>query len=1211
MKFKLTSDFAPTGDQPVAIDLLTKGLHSAVAEQVLLGVTGSGKSLTSDEPILIIEQKEGSFKPQIYAIGDFIDTLLKTTEGKKVGDTTFLNTNSTQNIFFTLSIDPNTGSQEIQPILQFSRHRSPKKIYELNTKCGRKIKVTGDHNFWILRNGEFILVKTAEIKPSDYLPSPLKLDLQSKEIKAVLLHKWIKRNAYFNISDIAKNNISPANLRQTLGYNKYYRVIHKNERIDISNLQRLSYSDSTVKFLTIGRRTGHKVPLYFRLTKELLYLLGLYIAEGHGEDNYLLWSVHEPALQLSFKKWLETQNISYKERSRNLGDFQINNSILAEVFAAWCGTNAYNKKLPPWFLQLSEKQLSNILSAYFSGDGTVTSNEITAVTTSRNLASDLQYALLRFGIVARVRTKFKKATNSLMDKKEYFEIIISGSNVRKFSADIDFVLKRKQDKLAHILKKKNNTNVDVVPLKGEDLKVLREHLKFSQKKLAELAKCERSYISMIEHNKRKPSRTLLIILLNIIEPLIHEPVLFKKIQVLKSFTRIFWTQVKNIKTIQSSSPYVYDLAVNKNETFLAGLGGLYVHNTFTMANVIQQTQRPTLIISHNKTLAAQLYQEFKSFFPENAVSYFVSYYDYYQPEAYIPQTDTYIEKETEINEEIDKLRLASTTNLLTRTDTIIVASVSCIYNIGNPKEYGNFILDLRLNLRVSRESIIARLVELQYSRSDYGFHRGTFRVRGDSIDVYPAYKDTGIRIEHDGNEVTKIAEIDTLTGNKLADFETFVLYPAKHYMSDQTKNSDILKLIESDLEKEVAAFKKKGKLLEANRLHQKVHFDLEMIREVGFVNGIENYSSYFDGRKPGEAPYTLFDYYRQRYGNEWLLIIDESHMTIPQIRGMYSGDRSRKENLINFGFRLRSALDNRPLKFDEYLRRIPQTVYVSATPSIWEIGRARTSSSKPSVVEQLIRPTGLVDPEIEIRPSEGQIIDLEKEIRARIAKKERTLVTTLTKRMAEDLATYLKERDINVQYLHADVLTLERSDILDDLRNGKYDVLVGINLLREGLDLPEVSLVAILDADREGFLRSEVSLIQTMGRAARHISGKVIMYADHITGSMQRAIDEVSRRRTIQQEYNLKNNITPLSIHKPIREKLVDQTETVDDLVMQTTQKGSQKDLLDFKEETLTPQDKKRLIKQLEKEMRESAENLNFEFAARLRDRIRELKSSA
>ncbi len=660
--------------------------------------------------------------------------------------------------------------------------------------------------------------------------------------------------------------------------------------------------------------------------------------------------------------------------------------------------------------------------------------------------------------------------------------------------------------------------------------------------------------------------------------------------------------------------------------------------TFTMANVIKNLQRPALIISHNKTLAAQLYQEFKSFFPKNAVSYFVSYYDYYQPEAYIPQSDTYIEKETEINEEIDKLRLASTTNLLTRADTIIVASVSCIYNIGSPKEYGNFILDLRKNLVVSRQSIIARLVELQYERNDFGFSRGTFRIRGDAIDVFPAYEDTSLRLTHDNQKIIDITRCDPVSGAMQNILESYILYPAKHYMTDPNANKQVFLKIEEDLQSRILELKKNGKVLEAHRIGQKVRYDLEMIQELGYVNGIENYSRYFDGRKPGDPPYTLFDYYQEKYGNEWLLFIDESHMTIPQVRGMYSGDRSRKETLINFGFRLPAALDNRPLRFDEFLRRLPATTYVSATPSEWEIERAyeasqavilgirqlaetpesdsgrvrsslaRMTKDNTGVVEQLVRPTGLVDPQITIRPTKNQIPDLENEIRLRIAKKERVLVTTITKRMAEDLSAYFDERGLKVHYLHSDVQTLERSDILDDLRSGTYDVVIGINLLREGLDLPEVSLVAILDADKEGFLRSEVSLIQTMGRAARHLSGRVIMYADKITGSMARAIDEVKRRRDIQLKYNQTHKITPISISKPIREKLVEQEIDVVDPVTGRPTRSIKTDMLKIATDDLTPKDIQNLVKRLEKEMRFAAQDLHFELAAKIRDRVRELK---
>ena len=631
--------------------------------------------------------------------------------------------------------------------------------------------------------------------------------------------------------------------------------------------------------------------------------------------------------------------------------------------------------------------------------------------------------------------------------------------------------------------------------------------------------------------------------------------------------------------------------------------------TFTMANVIQEIQKPTLIISHNKTLAAQLYQEFKDYFPDNAVSYFVSYYDYYQPEAYIPQTDTYIEKETDINAEIDKLRLAATTNLLTRKDTIVVASVSCIYNLGSPVEYGKTILELAQGLKVGRNQIVMRLNELQYLRSDYDFHRGTYRIRGEIIDIYPAYEDTAVRVIHDGLKITKLQKLNALTGDVLLPANGYmppaiVIYPAKHYIAPMENRKQVFEEIRRDMLVQYELLTSQGKMLEAHRIKQRVTYDLEMIAELGYVNGIENYSRYFDGRKVGDPPYSLLDY----FGKDYLLIIDESHITIPQIRGMYNGDHSRKQTLIDFGFRLPSALDNRPLKFDEFMRRMGHTIYTSATPNDWE-----KSQSQGLVVEQLIRPTGLIDPEISVRPTAGQIDDLISEILSRVSKSQRVLVTTLTKRMAEDLSEFLKEKNIKVHYLHADIDTLERLDILSDLRSGTYDVVVGINLLREGLDLPEVSLVAILDADKEGFLRSKTALVQNMGRAARHVDGMVIMYADRITDSMAGAIDEVKRRRQVQVDYNKTHGITPESIHKPIRDRIIEKTEEpVITLDPAQILKGHVRDASDIdmsKVKQLTPQDHTKLIKILTRQMHASAKNLDFELAAKLRDRISEIEN--
>lgn len=597
--------------------------------------------------------------------------------------------------------------------------------------------------------------------------------------------------------------------------------------------------------------------------------------------------------------------------------------------------------------------------------------------------------------------------------------------------------------------------------------------------------------------------------------------------------------------------------------------------TFTVANVINEVQKPTLVISHNKTLAAQLYQEFKEFFPNNSVNYFVSYYDYYQPESYLPATDTYIEKETEINQEIDKLRLAATTNLLTRNDVIVVASVSCIYNLGSPEEYKN--ATLTINPSLSRRTVLEKLINLQYERSDFDFHRGTFRVKGEWIDIYPSYDDFGIRVEDN-----KITKFDPLTGKTIEVLENYIVYPAKHYMTDPTGYKQIFKQIIADKDKEVKEFKNKNKMFEAHRLNQRVNYDLEMIQELGYVNGIENYSRYFDGRTPGAPPYSLLDYFPKDY----LLVIDESHMTVPQIRGMYNGDRSRKETLINYGFRLKAAYDNRPLRFEEFQRLMGQTIFVSATPDEWEI------SNSSQIVEQLVRPTGIVDPKIFVRPSKNQIDDLIYEIKIRVEKHERVLVTTLTKRMAEELADYLS--DMKVAYLHSDIETLERTNILEKLRLGEYDVLIGVNLLREGLDLPEVTLVAILDADKEGFLRSRTSLIQTMGRAARNINSEVIMYADNVTKSMQGAIDEVNRRRQYQLNYNKKQDITPTTIIKSVRAKFAESKKPMSTMnyELQST-------------DEMTPEEKAKYKKKLERLMREAVKSLDFEGAIYYREKIK------
>ena len=609
--------------------------------------------------------------------------------------------------------------------------------------------------------------------------------------------------------------------------------------------------------------------------------------------------------------------------------------------------------------------------------------------------------------------------------------------------------------------------------------------------------------------------------------------------------------------------------------------------TFTMANIIEKVQKPTLVIAHNKTLAYQLAGEFREFFPENAVEFFVSYYDYYQPEAYVVQSDTYIEKDSSINDEIDKLRHSATMSLFERRDVIIVASVSCIYGLGDPIDYENLVISLRPGMIKDRDEIMKKLIDIQYVRNDISFERGTFRVRGDSLDIFPAYEEKhSVRVEFFGDEIDRITEIDALTGEVLAERNHIAIYPASHFATSQEKVKRALVTIEEELEERIKYFEDRGKLLEAQRIEQRTRYDLEMLSEMGFTTGIENYSRHLSGRAPGSRPYTLIDYFPK----DFLTIVDESHVTLPQVRGMYEGDKSRKTNLVDYGFRLPSALDNRPLKFNEFESMMNQILFVSATPGPYE------REHEEQEVEQIIRPTGLLDPIIEVRPTKGQIDDLVTEIYKNVEKNERVLITTLTKKMAEDLTKYLEELDIKVTYLHSDIDTLERMEKIRDLRLGEYDVLVGINLLREGLDLPEVSLIAILDADKEGFLRSETSLVQTIGRAARNSDGRVIMYGDNMTNSMDRAITETKRRREIQDKYNKEHNITPTTIKKDIRE-LIAATKVAED-----------NEYYKIDKEEITADDIQKIIINLEEEMYRAAEVLDFERAAVLRDQLKKLK---
>lgn len=1203
MKFQLESRFKPTGDQPNAIKQITKNLKDDVKSQVLLGVTGSGKSVVANTTVLVKDYK-GIIREE--KIGAFIDNILSIHRDKIVyaedSEIVFSSMLPTTKTYETYSFDPTTKKSSWKKILQFVRHLSPKTLCAITTDCGREIVVTDNHSVYTLKKGDLALLHTNQIDNSFYLPLPRVLPSPKEPITFVELSSFFptERKLYLTVPNFSSfTQDHQALYLQNLSPSQRFQIKHGG-RISFDAYSKLSsFKPSLIDNAIVGTY-GKEYHMLNKLqtTNSLMRLLGYYIAEGHAEAKYFVISSASSEIINDFHQSLDELGLKHAQRPDTY-DYQISSTFWSELLTIWCGNRSSVKKLPPFWMNLSQKKLASLLSAYFTADGGVNGLKISACTASKQLASDIMYALLRFGIIARINKRNIKVPNS-SKRNLYYVISISGKeSLTIFLNDIGFIIEEKRGKLSKIIKDKTNTNVDLMPINGAWIKETRIQLALSQKEISHACNITRSHISLLENNLRKPSRSCYNNILSFFEKTaihLNKLDLLNSIENQQSLLQLYWTKVNDI-TVVNGEQYVYDFAVAENETFLAGMGGMYVHNTFTMANVIQEIQKPTLIISHNKTLAGQLYQEFRDFFPNNAVSYFVSYYDYYQPEAYVPTTDTYIEKESEINEEIDKLRLAATANLLTRKDVIVVASVSCIYNIGSPVEYGKFVLELKQGVKIAQQDILIRLADLQYDRNDYEFKRGAFRVRGNAIDLFPAYVDHGIRIEV-SDRVTNMYEFDPLTGDILKPLDATVIYPAKHYMTDPRSYHDAFAKINADVDKQVKKFREQNKLIEAQRIAQRTHYDLEMLREIGYVNGIENYSIYFDNRPPGSPPYSLIDYF-QAASDDWLLLVDESHITLPQIRGMYNGDQARKQTLIDYGFRLPSALDNRPLKFDEFMRKTNQIVYVSATPNDYELSLAQESDH--GVVEQLIRPTGLVDPVVTVKPSAGQIADLLEEIKKRVEKKQRVLVTTLTKRMSEELTSYLEEHGVKVAYLHSDIETLNRQDVLDNLRSGEHDVVVGINLLREGLDLPEVSLVAILDADKEGFLRSRTSLIQTMGRAARNVDAEVIMYADTITKSMEAAIGEGERRRKIQLEYNEKHGITPQTIIKDIRAKLVEQQEEEGKPTIDALMQFSQKDVL-------LPDERQDLVKNLRKEMKIAAERLDFETAIAIRDQIRKVK---
>lgn len=1192
--FKLVSKFKPKGDQPDAIKKLLEGCKKGKRHQVLLGATGTGKSVTHDTPVYIYKKDTaGQYYPILVPIGQIADLLFSEANFvNKNADTEVLFPPDIDEQYFVPSFDSLSNKIEIKPITAFIRHKSPKKLYKVATSCGRCATFTGDHNFFVLRNGKLQLVETTDLKKSDYIPLPVDLGEinQQQDLDCVSLQKYVSGKAYVYAKEevcacVAACGRAP--VEKYLSGSKLYAVSRFGEGIKLSDFFRLKNQFQILDCFDISAKTRlgeTNFPLKYPLTDEFLEFLGIYIAEGWACSNYVLVSAREREFFARMTSLIDSLNLIYKVRPN--GDTTIFNELFAGFLSNLCGKGSARKHLPEFWPKLSLRQLGVLLRGYFSGDGGVDGGMVTCTTKSKTLSSELLYALSEFGIWARSHKRFKRAVNSDHAGDFYYCISISGQdNLVKFKNSIGFSLDRKSESLDEILGVRYNTNVDVIPGIGDILTKLRKQNGLFQKDLADMAGLSRSMIGLIEKGDRNISRIACERLISGLTARFEKNKLVSK---LNSYLNLRWTSVGNVSEIVSKEKYVYDFSVKDNETFLAGYGGMFVHNTFVMANLIQELQKPTLIISHNKTLAAQLCSEFREFFPENAVSYFVSYYDYYQPEAYMPATDTYIEKDATINEEIEKYRHAATMNLLTRKDVIVVSSVSCIYGIGAPDTYEGSSVDIKAGDSVKRDDLLRRLADMQYTRSQMEFKHGMFHVLGDTVEIFPPDRDTVFRVEFFGDDIEKISECDAFTGEEIGDeLKSVKIFPAKHDVTSPERIEKAVFQIRKDLDERYNQLLKMGKNIEAERIKTRTEYDIEILLETGYCTGIENYTRYLNDLKPGEPTATLLDYFPE----DFLMIIDESHITVPQVGGMFNGNYSRKTTLVEHGFRLPSSYDNRPLRFNEFEKYMRQVVYTSATPSKFELEKSRDQ-----IVEQIIRPTGLLDPKVCVKPTKGQIQDIIKEINEAVSRKERVLLTTLTKRSAEDLTEFLKDAGIRVRYLHSDIETLERIEILRDLRLGKFDVLVGINLLREGLDLPEVSFIGILDADKQGFLRSTPALIQTIGRCARNVNGHVTMYADKVTDGMKGALSETERRRKKQEAYNKKHDITPQTIKKAVSDITIGK------------KKAEHKAVKRFDTKKVPKEEIGRLICHLEEQMDIASQNLEFEKAAELRDEIENMR---
>ena len=1159
MPFELVSEYKPAGDQPQAIAKLVQGVEKG-GKQTLLGVTGSGKSLDYDELIFVRDENGKIVKEKI---GRFVEGLLK--RPKRVGETEYESAHGWK----ILSFSPKTNKIEEKEIIEISRHKE-NRIYEIVLDDGSHVKATGDHNFFRFKDATFELCRTTDLTIGDVLPASNYFPKPSAPLKSINLLKYATETK-LSIDELIKAyDADHEKILSALdGFRapkwKLTQVLQRTSERGVTVPELYSYLDrlgigldEAAKHVRIVGKKGDVLPPIIPLSQELLTFIGLYISEGHGERKDVIISNSNAALQEGCMSVFRQLGLSWNRRNEN--DVQYNSHVMAAFFCSF-GTTARKKHIPSEFYNLSDEQSAIMLRAVFDGDGYVEANSAALTSASLELVNDLRNLLLRFGITTRVRSK-------RVEKETYWILSIAGrDNLKKFESKISFSLGYKREKLHSIIKEDANTNVDLVYNSSSFIKSFRITHGILQRDLAKALGCNRSYISMVEHGERSPSKRIfsrLIAFMGTFD---------SKYRALHNILDFNLRKVVSITPAAPKNGFVYDLSVAENENFMAGYGNIFVHNTFSIANVIAKTGKKTIIISHNKTLAAQLYGELRQFFPKNKVGYFVSYYDYYQPESYIPSTDTYIEKDVDVNEKIEQMRIAASASLLSRDDVIIVATVSAIYGLVSPKDYMDMSYELRVGEKITRQKLLKTLIQMQYQRSEYDLIPGKFRAKGDTIDVFPMYN-TGayIRISLFGDEIESISERDCINNNQISTTPFLRVFPAKLFVIPQERINKSLDGIRAELAERLPQLSE----LERHRLKQRTEYDLEMLKNTGHCNGIENYSRYMDVRDPGMPPHCLLDF----FGDDFLIVVDESHITLPQITGMQKGDHARKKNLIDYGFRLPSAYDNRPLTFTEFEKYTKNVIFVSATPADYEFEHSE------AIVEQLVRPTGLLDPKPEVRPTIGQVDDLVRELKALEKKGWRAFVTTLTKRMAEDLTDYLVKEGIKARYLHSEIETLERTDILRRLRLGEFQVLVGINLLREGLDIPEVALVAVFDADKEGFLRNARSLIQVFGRAARNVDGKVIMYADRVTDSMKKAMEETMRRREIQEKYNTEHGITPKTIIKAVEQGEAEIGQT----------------------RNYAKSELARVIIDTEAAMKNAADEMDFENAIMLRDKLASLR---